>query len=97
MNTKTLIILTLVFLLTLATAKPLVKQDSEVNAPSEVHKLIKRASMGEESSSKTMFGALTTTTQSESHKKKRICEEWSNKNFLRQWKCIKFLVVLKEN
>ena len=97
MNTKSLIILIVVFLVTLATAKPFAKQDSEVNAPSELHKLIKRATNAEESSSKTMFGALTTTTQSESRKKRRQCEEWSNKNFLKQWKCIKFIVVSKEN
>ena len=50
MNSKTLIIITIVFLTTLATAKPLVKQD----APTELHKLIKRATNAEESSSETM-------------------------------------------
>ena len=50
MNSKTLIVITIVFLTTLATAKPLVKQD----APTELHKLIKRATNAEESSSETM-------------------------------------------
>ena len=49
MNSKTLIVITIVFLTTLATAKPLVKQDA-----TELHKLIKRATNAEESSSNTM-------------------------------------------
>ena len=127
MYTKTLIlILTIVFLATLATAKPLVKQDSELQLQdselqlqdselqlqdsklqlqeselqlqdSKLHKLIKRATVGEKGSSKTMFAAVTATKQSPSRKKTRECEEWSNKNFTKQWKCIKFIVVSKEN
>jgi hypothetical protein len=91
MNTKTLtLILTIVFLATLATAKPLVKQDSELQdfelqlqnselqlQDSKLHKLIKRATVGEKGSSKTMFAAVTATKQSPSCKKTRECEEWS--------------------
>ena len=91
MNTKTLIILTIVFLTTLATAKPLVKQDSEVNAPSELHKLIKRATNAKESSSKTMFAAITTTTQSKPRQKRRECKEWAKQEITGRWKCIDFI------
>ena len=97
MNSKTLIVITIVLLVTLATAKPLGNQDSEVNAPSELHKLIKRAVNAEESSSKTMFAAITTTTQSENRKKRRECKEWAKQEVTGRWKCIDFKVVSKEN
>ena len=105
MNSKTLIILTIVFLTTLATAKPLVKQDSEVNVPSEIndrpqrhlvsnselHKLIKRATNAKESSSKTGFAAVMATTQSKNRQKRRVCKEWAKQEITGQWKCIDFL------
>ena len=111
MNSKTLIVITIVLLVTLATAKPLGKQDSEVNAPSEInnqpqrhlvsnselHKLIKRAVNAEESSSKTMFAAITTTTQSGNRKKRRECKEWAKQEVTGRWKCIDFKVVSNEN
>ena len=92
MNSKSLIVITIVLLVTLATAKPLVKQDSELNAPSELHKLIKRATNAEESSSKTMFAAVTTTTQSKNRQKRRECKEWAKQEITGRWKCIDFLV-----
>ena len=91
MNSKTLIILTIVFLTTLATAKPLAKQNSEVNVPSELHKLIKRATNAKESSSKTGFAAVMATTQSKNRQKRRVCKEWAKQEITGQWKCIDFL------
>ena len=92
MNSKTLIVITIVLLVTLATAKPLVKQDSEVNAPSQLHKLIKRSANGKESTSKTGFAAVTTTTQSKNRQKRRVCKEWAKQEITGQWKCIDFLM-----
>ena len=87
MNSKTLIVITIVLLVTLATAKPLMKQD----APSELHKLIKRSANGKESTSKTGFAAVTTTTQSKNRQKRRVCKEWAKQEITGQWKCIDFL------
>jgi hypothetical protein len=91
MNSKTLIVITIILLATLATAKPLVKQNSEVNAPSELHKLIKRATNAKESSSKTGFAAVMATTQSKNRQKRRVCKEWAKQEITGQWKCIDFL------
>ena len=91
MNSKTLIVITIVLLVTLTTAKPLANQDSEVNAPSQLHKLIKRSVNGKESTSKTGFAVVTTTTQSKNRQKRRVCKEWAKQEITGRWKCIDFL------
>ena len=88
MNTKIVIILSIVTVVTLSTAKPLSKPSS----PSQLHKLIKRSVNGEESTSKTGFAAVTTTTQSKNRQKRRVCKEWAKQEITGQWKCVDFLV-----
>ena len=91
MNTKIVIILSIVIVITLSTAKPLSKPSS----PSQLHKLIKRNIVGEESTSKTGFAAIITTKETDNKKKTRECEEWKKQEVTGQWKCIKFIVSSK--
>ena len=88
MNTKILIILSIVTVVTLSTAKPL----SKPTFPSQLHKLIKRGVNGEESTSKTGFAAVMATKGTDNQKKTRECEEWKKQKITGQWKCIKFIV-----
>ena len=88
MNTKIVIILSIVTFVTISTAKPLSKPSS----PSQLHKLIKRSVNGTESTSKTGFAAVITTTQSKNRQKRRVCKEWAKQEITGQWKCIDFLV-----
>ena len=90
MNTKIVIILSIVTLLTLSTAKPLSKPSS----PSQQHKLIKRTAIlnAKESTSKTGFAAVITTTETENQKKTKECEKWKKQEVTGQFKCIKFIL-----
>ena len=96
MNTrivKFLSIVTLLPLLPLSTAKPLSKPSS----PSQQHKLIKRTAIlnAKESTSKTGFAAVITTTETENQKKTKECEKWKKQEVTGQFKCIKFIVTPK--
>ena len=98
MNTKIITAITAIFLVTIVSAKPLVKSDSNLSNQfnqftSKLHKLIKRAAVGTESSPKTGFAAITSTDGVKNHKKTRKCEEWEKEPITKQWKCIKFIVV----
>ena len=87
MNKKIVIILSivaLVTLVTLATAKPL----SKLSTPSQLRKLIKRATVGSEGSSKTGFALVTTAEQAENHKKTKDCKKWEKVKVTGQWKCM---------
>ena len=87
MNKKIVIILSivaLVTLVTLATAKPL----SKLSTPSQLRKLIKRATVGSEGSSKTGFALVTTAEQRENHKKTKDCKKWEKVKVTGQWKCM---------
>ena len=101
MNNKTIIIiLTLTFLaVNFSTAKPLVEQDSDLseNIPSQLHKLIKRATVAIKSSSKTGFAAIIVTPNVESHKKTRECLEWEKHPLTGKIKCIQFTVHSNKN
>ena len=92
MNTKIIIILSIVTVVTLSTAKPLSKPSSL----SQLHKLIKRSVNGKESTSKTGFAAIMTTKGTDNKKKTRECEEWKKQEVTGQWKCIKFIVTPKK-
>ena len=92
MNTKIVIILSIVTVVTLSTAKPLSKPSSL----SQLHKLIKRSVNGKESTSKTGFAAVMVTKGTDNKKKTRECEEWKKQEVTGQWKCIKFIVTPKK-
>ena len=95
MNTKIVIILSIVTFVTISTAKPLSKPLSKPSSPSQLHKLIKRSVNGEESTSKTGFAAVMATKGTDNKKKTRECEEWKKQEVTGQWKCIKFIVTPK--
>ena len=99
MNTKLIVALTTLFLFTIVPARPLTKPNINLshNTPSNFHKLIKRASGGEESSPKTGFAAIISTEDIENRQKNRECEEWEKEPITNKWKCIKFLVVSTKN
>ena len=84
MNNKIVIILSIVVLVTLTTAKPL----SKLSAPSQLHKLIKRAAVGSEGSSKTGFAIVTTSEGTENHKKTKDCKKWEQQKVTGKWKCM---------
>ena len=101
-NSIIAMILSLSFI-TFATAKPLMKQDSNLiinqhhvsTAP--FHNLVKRAALGSVASSKSGFAAITTTEGTENRKKSRECLEWVKKPVTNEWKCDKFRGVEKSN
>ena len=101
MNTKIILILTAIFLTTYVSAKPLIEAESSLKDQfdqfneSILHKLIKRAAVASESSSKTGFAGITVTKNAKSHKMTRKCEEYKQEPITKRWKCIKFLVVSK--
>ena len=86
MNNKIVIILSIVSLVTLTTAKPL----SKLSTPSQLHKLIKRAAVlvGSEGSSKTGFAVVTTAEGTENHKKTKDCKKWEQEKVTGRWKCM---------
>ena len=97
MYTKTFIILTIVFLVTFTSAKPLIMQDSAIKTHFNLHKIIKRNTGGYEVPTNSGFAVITTTSQMQNHKKKRECEEWLKEEVTGQWKCVKFTVQKREN
>ena len=85
MNKKIVMILSIVALVvTLTTAKPL----SKLSTPSQLRKLIKRATVGSEGSSKTGFALVTTAEGTENHKKTKDCKKWEKEKVTGQWKCM---------
>ena len=98
MNSLTMIIiLTSVFLATIVTAKPLIKQDSDLSNTSHFHKLIKRATNASKGSSKTGFAGIISTEGTRHKRKTRECEEWAKEPITNKWKCAKFIIVKKNN
>ena len=98
MNTKVILILTAIFLVTFVSAKPLIKTEFNFEeAPPNLHKLIKRAAVASESSAKTGFTGITATQGTKNHKKTRECEEFEREPITKRWKCIKFLVVSQDS
>lgn len=101
-NSIIAMILSLSFI-TFATAKPLMKQDSDLiinqhhlsTAP--FHNLVKRAALGSVASSKSGFAAITTTAGTNNRRKTRECLEWFKEPVTNQWKCDKFIFVKKSN
>ena len=98
MYTKILIIstITIFFLATFTTAKPMIKQDFDLISPSSLHKLVKRMAVGYKGSPKsTGFAAIQPKERSKAHKKSRNCEEWKRIPIINRFKCIKFTVSLQ--
>ena len=98
MYTKIIFIstITIFFLATFTTAKPMIKQDFDLIFPSSLHKLVKRMAVAYKGSPKsTGFAAIQPIEQPKAHKKSRNCKEWKRIPIIDRFKCVKFTVSLE--